>query len=439
MDNPSDTSNTINSFELEVFKRQVSNPVFESLFRRVSTILHSAVAVHSWKLTNIQDIPIWSENPFPLCSQVLSNQVGCKKCFSNRFKCAKQVLSLNVPLFFKCHIGFNNASINLLNDKHHNLLLTAGPFSIDGKIDVLSPEVIRGFKNIGMRITEDNLLDLEALPQLPLASVREVLFWTRESFQQEWQRICGETTTYTINVKDEIKKIEPQEKDITLLNKYSEQFDRVRAKMFLVAIRTRNKNMMYLILKGKGEELNIHTRNLQKTMFALYAWVMNILGSAIIKSLDGELINKKDLLNIKEETFSKINSLESGIKRIRKIILAATNKNSNKKKERFDLFFSTLENSLSSDCSLYSVAKQMELDFSTLSHWLKRNYGINFEEFLCYVQVEKTAELLRNTTNSLSRIGSCVGIPYSSLVSEKFKRITGYNPTEYRAYFTTFR
>ncbi|HOV32381.1 MAG TPA: helix-turn-helix domain-containing protein [Candidatus Hydrogenedens sp.] len=436
MDNPTNTSNTINSFELEVFKRQVSNPVFESLFRRTSTILCSATAAHFWELSNIQDILIWSENPFPLCNHVLSNQVGCKKCFSSRFKCAKQVLSLNVPLFFKCHIGFNNASINLLNDKHHNLLLTIGPFSIDGNINVLSSEVTREFKNIGIRTTQNNLSCLESLPQLSLASVKEVLLWTKESFQQEWCRMFGETTTYTPVEKNKIEKIEPLEKDIALLNKYLEQFDRIRAKMFLVAIQTKNKDMMYLILKGKGEELIIHTRNLQKTMFSLYAWVMNVLSSVIIKNIDSELINKKDLLDVKDKIFLKVNSLESGVKRIRKIVFSAINKNFNeKKKERFDLFFSVLEDSLLSDCSLNSVAKQMGLDISTLSHWLKRNFDINFDEFLCYVQVEKIAELLRNTTNSLSRIGSCVGIPYSSLVSEKFKRITGYSPTEYRAYF----
>ncbi len=436
MDNPSDTSNTLNSFELEIFKRQVTNPVFESLFRRVSTILCSAVSVHLWELTGNHESVVWSENPFPLCGYALSNQSGCKKCFNDRFKCARQVISLNVPLFYKCHIGFNNASINLLNNEYYNLLLTVGPFFVDGGIDILSHEVVRGFKNIGMKITQKDLLCLESLPQLSLASAKEILLWTKESFQQEWRRMFGETTKYPIAEKNKIEKIEPMEKDIALLNKYSEQFDQVRAKMFLVAIQTKNKDMMYLILKGKGEELNIYTRNLQKTIFSLYAWVMNVLGSAIIRNIDSEFINKKELLNVKEKIFFEVNSLESGIRRIRKIVFSAINKNFNeKKKERFDLFFSVLEDSLLSDCSLNSVAKQMGLDISTLSHWLKRNFDINFDEFLCYIQVEKIAELLRNTTSSLSRIGSCVGICYSSLVSEKFKRATGYSPTEYKVHF----
>ncbi|MGC8845335.1 MAG: helix-turn-helix domain-containing protein, partial [Candidatus Hydrogenedens sp.] len=104
-------------------------------------------------------------------------------------------------------------------------------------------------------------------------------------------------------------------------------------------------------------------------------------------------------------------------------------------KERFALLWSVLEKKLMSDCSLFSIAEEMQIEFSALSHWIKRNIGINYEELLNYIQIEKIAEFLRDTDKNISEIGDCMGIKYGSLVSNKFKKTTGWNPIEYKTFF----
>jgi hypothetical protein len=50
-----------------------------------------------------------------------------------------------VPLFISATLDLITLPFNLLNNEYYNLLLTVGPFFVDGGIDILSHEVVRGF------------------------------------------------------------------------------------------------------------------------------------------------------------------------------------------------------------------------------------------------------------------------------------------------------
>ncbi len=342
----------------------------------------------------------------------------------DRYNYAKQVTQLEVPLFYKCHIGFSCGMVLLMKNDPYSIVLTIGPFYIEDTIDILYSCVSVHTDELNLHITEKEKEIIKSLPRLSLDSAREVLLWTKESFQSFWNLLF----------KNEIE-LKSRYIDI---DQYFEKFDKARTKMFLVAIQMKNKRLMGLILQGKGEELYIQQRKLQEVKFSIYTWVMSILSSFATNSRVEVSISKEKLLMFKEKLFSEEKSLKIFIRKIIKMVSSSIGQNFHVKSnqlQRFEQLYSALENKLMYDNSLLSIAEEIQMTPSALSHWIKRNIGINYEELLDYVQVEKMTKLLRDTNKNLSEIGGCVGIRYSSLVSEKFKRITGMSPTEYKTYF----
>lgn len=437
MDKRPEESNTINRIDLEVLKKRLLNLDFVSLFRRISNILRSAVAVHIWDLNTAQDFLVWSDRGFPLCSFILSGDVSGKKCFIDRYKCAEQATLLEIPLFYKCHVGFSCGFIHLTNYHQYNVVFTVGPFHIEETEDVLYFNVISNLKGLKLHIPENEIESLKLLPYHSIDSVKETMLWMKESFQSYWNRLFQEEYYKQSEIGNRKYREEKRKEDVIDINQYLEKFDKVRRQMLLIAIQMENRQFAELILRGKGDELNIEKKNLGKAKFSLYAWVMNVISSLLLEGLENEFENKQGLFMIKDKLFREDKNLKVFVKRLTKGIFASIDNNFKNKnqKERFAIFYSTLEKKLISDCSLFAVSEEMQMEPSALSHWIKRNIGINYEELLNYIQVEKIAEFLRDTDKNLSEIGNCVGIKYSSLVSEKFKKTTGFSPIEYKAYF----
>jgi len=437
MDKQTEESHTINKIDLEILKKRLLNVDFVSLYQRISNILRSAVAVHIWSLNTAQNFLVWSDREFALCPFVLSVEVGGKKCFIDRYRCAEQATILEIPLFYKCHIGFSCGSIHLISHHHYSVVLTVGPFHIEEKEDVLYFNVINNLKELKLNIPENEMESLKFLPYHSIDSVKEVMFWMKENFQFHWNRLFPEGTGKQTEIDDKKYRVKEREEDVKDINQYIENFDKVRKQMLLIALQMENKQFAEFVLRGKGEELNIQRKNLAKAKFSLYTWVMNILSSFLLEGSENNPINKHKLFFVKDKLFLEDKTLRVFIKKLIRDIFAFVTNNFKKEnqKERFAKFYSVLEKKLISNCSLLFIAEEMQMEPSALSHWIKRNIGINYDELLNYIQVEKIAEFLRNTDKSLSEIGNCVGIRYGSLVSEKFKKTTGFSPIEYKVYF----
>lgn len=437
MDKQSEESNTINRIDIEILKKRLLSTDFISLFQRISNVLRLSVAVHFWDLNTAQDFLVWSCKEFPVCSLVLSGEMGKRKCFSDRYSCAEQVSIFEVPLFYKCHVGFSCGSIHLINYHHYSVVLTVGPFRVEETENVMYFNVINHLKELKLNIPENEMESIKYLPYHSIDSVKEAILWIKESFQTHWNRLLQEKEGKQLEIDKRKYREKKRKEDVKDINQYIEKIDKVRKQMLLIAIQMRNKQFMEFILKGKGEELNIQRKKLGEAKFSLYTWVMNILSSFVFEGLENKSINKQKLLMLKDKLFLEDRTLGIFIKNLTKCIFVSINCDLKKEnqKERFAIFYSILEKKLISNCSLFSIAEEMKMEPSALSHWIKRNIGINYDELLNYIQVEKIAEYLRNTDKNLSEISNCVGIKHGSLVSEKFKKTTGMSPIEYKAYF----
>ena len=65
----------------------------------------------------------------------------------------------------------------------------------------------------------------------------------------------------------------------------------------------------------------------------------------------------------------------------------------------------------------------------------KQYFGVSFVSYLTDYRIRKACAFLKETDQSVRRIGCMVGYEDSNYFTKVFRRITGKTPTEYRADF----
>lgn len=91
-----------------------------------------------------------------------------------------------------------------------------------------------------------------------------------------------------------------------------------------------------------------------------------------------------------------------------------------------------LQENLTQEISLNSIATKFHLNLYYLSHLFKKETGFNFIDYLTSLRIEKAKELLEDVNYKIYEIASKVGYDDQRYFSQVFKKYTGYTPKEYR-------
>lgn len=84
------------------------------------------------------------------------------------------------------------------------------------------------------------------------------------------------------------------------------------------------------------------------------------------------------------------------------------------------------------DLSLEAVTAMFFISKFQISRLFKRQYGINYHEYVLRVRMEAAAALLRESSLKLYEICARVGFDQASYFSSSFKKYYGISPREYR-------
>lgn len=91
-----------------------------------------------------------------------------------------------------------------------------------------------------------------------------------------------------------------------------------------------------------------------------------------------------------------------------------------------------IESHYSEKISLDDIANHVHLSKGECCRSFKRNANTTIFEYLIAYRVQKSSELLINSTMTISQIASAVGFASSSYFTEAFKKYTGQTPSEHR-------
>ena len=86
--------------------------------------------------------------------------------------------------------------------------------------------------------------------------------------------------------------------------------------------------------------------------------------------------------------------------------------------------------------NLDDIAKQVGFNSSYFSSLFKKESGMNFQEYLIKVRMDKARELLTDTNLSIAQICQDVGYSDRKHFSQSFKRLFGLQPKEYRKLYS---
>lgn len=79
------------------------------------------------------------------------------------------------------------------------------------------------------------------------------------------------------------------------------------------------------------------------------------------------------------------------------------------------------------------IASRLGVSTGHLSRLFHRQMGESLQEYIVHVRVEKAANLLRYSDESITRISDYVGFTAQSYFSSTFRRLQGITPSEYRS------
>lgn len=90
------------------------------------------------------------------------------------------------------------------------------------------------------------------------------------------------------------------------------------------------------------------------------------------------------------------------------------------------------EKGMEPDFSLQLTADYFHMSPSNFSHYFKKTIGQNFKEYIDLQRIQKSAQLLRNTSQTLEEVSRQTGFSNTSSFIRCFKKIVGTTPGQYR-------
>lgn len=91
-----------------------------------------------------------------------------------------------------------------------------------------------------------------------------------------------------------------------------------------------------------------------------------------------------------------------------------------------------ISENLQEEISLDTIAAFVNMNSSYFSRYFKSKTGGNFIDFLTSMRIEKAKELLAETDLSIEEISAMVGHVNKAYFTKVFKKVTGFNPGEFR-------
>jgi len=148
-------------------------------------------------------------------------------------------------------------------------------------------------------------------------------------------------------------------------------------------------------------------------------------------------INVKDIFDSELKIFDKLEACETIIE-LKSYVCSILNnviykmKEVNKKNVVITMAVEYIMKSYNKDISLEVVSKELYISAGYLSLLFKQEMKVNFIDFISNYRIEKSKELLKDTSLKSYQVAKLVGFNDEKYFSQLFKKHTGVTPTQYR-------
>jgi len=107
-----------------------------------------------------------------------------------------------------------------------------------------------------------------------------------------------------------------------------------------------------------------------------------------------------------------------------------------RKDNRIDNIINFINEKYNTDITLSEVAREFNLNYHFLSHCIKDNIGMSFQNYLNKIRLEKTTDMIIHSNKNMTEIALMNGFSSTSYFYKVFKKEYNCTPLEYRRRFT---
>ncbi|MBP1853737.1 helix-turn-helix transcriptional regulator [Metaclostridioides mangenotii] len=110
-------------------------------------------------------------------------------------------------------------------------------------------------------------------------------------------------------------------------------------------------------------------------------------------------------------------------------------KHSDQKDNKIDNIINFIKEKYNTDITLSEVASEFNLNYYFLSHYIKDNVGMSFQNYLNKIRLEKATNMIIHSNKNMTEIALMNGFSSTSYFYKVFKKEYNCTPLEYRKSF----
>lgn len=357
-----------------------------------------------------------------VCRAVAEAPGGRAVCRASRMTASALAAEQGRPIGFVCHMGFSCTSVPLLDGE--GFVATLGPYVPAEAQGDLEHDVDAGWTALAgdAPLTADTG-DVRALPAESVPALAE---WLRDSLRSAWEA----AHEIAVDVKPEVVPAVPKHTPRKPKPRTAAGFP---AEACALALAGGNQPKARRMLQGALEEVTApRATRMEALRAAAAAAVFSVFEAAAAAGIGTEAAWQEA-----EPALGKLRAADTE-KAVLDAAMAALGVIRRREQPRsrpagrYAALDKLLTERIADGLSLEEVAAVLGEKATTISHRLRRKFGMSYSDYAGQLRVEHAKGLLRRTKLTATEVARRVGIKDQSHFSKVFRRFEGMSPTEYR-------
>ncbi len=355
-------------------------------------------------------------------------------CRDIHIKASRRAMELGESYIFSCHANLNHIIFPLVNKDALFGSILVGPFLMEKPDSMMLLDIAKRYS-----FSTENTLDLyESTDSIHIITpekatqISRLLSYTFSHLipvanRQLYENRSKIVQQSRINESIQMYKSEespehssyPYEKEKLLIRK-------VKERNVPESRRVLNELLGYVFFEGGNNLGSIRSRSIELCSVLSRAAMEGGANTDVALKISNNFLQEINSTRNQEDLCLKLQ------KTVEFFIESMFVKTSDKNNAVIKQAVQYISQNYNTPLTLEETAKHVHLNPSYFSTLFKQSFGSSFKEYLNYIRIEESKNLLTNTSYSIIDIAIAVGFENQSYFTKVFKKHTGLTPKQYR-------
>ncbi|MDO4541987.1 MAG: PocR ligand-binding domain-containing protein [Bacillota bacterium] len=386
-----------------------------------------------------------TENQIPDCRfcQIIKNSpLGREKCQRSYARAGREAAKYGEPYVFRCHAGLVAWAVPIIINKHQGAVI-CGQVLMWEPEDYFLDEIGSMVKGLDVDISEVKMaaLNLNVLSSDKVQAVTDLLFVIANQIMNKESTFFAEQKSiaaYQAVLSEEIAEAKHNPK--ARLNK------NMRETVDGLSLQGKERELMAKVRSGEKDSaeklldsilvsiLNHNTGNIGDVKARIIELLVMLSRAAVDGGMDSKEIRT---LNSKfyEELYAKETTEEVCYWTKNMVRIFSEEVKKSKGPENLQAVYAAadyIQDHFKEKISIASIAQEVHLSSSYLSHIFSQTFGYTITDYITYVRLEHAKSILSKGSTTISEAALDSGFEDISYFSRVFKKVEGISPREYK-------